>query len=420
MLKSIDLNFLYNIGINILQITLHIAALFNEKIKHGVIGRAQTFSLLESKLNSGDKTLWFHCASLGEYEQGLPVFKALKKHYSTHKIVLTFFSPSGYEIRKNTPIADVVVYLPIDGKKNAKRFLNLVNPELSIFVKYDIWPNILNELKTRNLHAILISALYQKNQSYFKFYGAILRKGLFAFKHIFTQNITSKELLESIGYQHVTIAGDTKFDRVSDQLKQNNTLDFIEAFKQDKLCVVAGSTWPEDETLLINYINSEITEHIKFIVAPHNMKTNQIQRLQENLNVKTVLYSEKDTQDYENAQVFIIDTIGLLSKIYGYADIAYVGGAMGSTGLHNTLEAAVFGVPIIIGNKHSEFPEAQAMIDISGMFEISNQQEFNDILNLLITDKEKRMASGKHNANYVNKNKGAVKHILKYLNIEVS
>ena len=244
----------------------------------------------------------------------------------------------------------MVVYLPIDTKKNTKRFLNLVNPELSIFVKYDIWPNILNELKTRNLHAILISALYQKNQSYFKFYGAILRKGLFAFKHIFTQNITSKELLESIGYQHVTIAGDTKFDRVSDQLKQNNTLDFIEAFKQDKLCVVAGSTWPEDETLLINYINSEITEHIKFIVAPHNMKTNQIQRLQENLNVKTVLYSEKDTQDYENAQVFIIDTIGLLSKIYGYADIAYVGGAMGSTGLHNTLEAAVFRVLIIIGN----------------------------------------------------------------------
>ena len=191
MLKSIDLNFLYNIGINILQITLHIAALFNEKIKHGVIGRAQTFSLLESKLNSGDKTLWFHCASLGEYEQGLPVFKALKKHYSTHKIVLTFFSPSGYEIRKNAPLADVVVYLPIDTKKNTKRFLNLVNPELTIFVKYDIWPNILNELKTRNLHAILISALYQKNQSYFKFYGAILRKGLFAFKHIFTQNITT-------------------------------------------------------------------------------------------------------------------------------------------------------------------------------------------------------------------------------------
>jgi 3-deoxy-D-manno-octulosonic-acid transferase len=411
------LNFLYNIGINLLQIALHLLALFNEKINQGVKGRAQTFSLLESKINSQDKTLWFHCASLGEYEQGLPVFKALRTHYSKHKIVLTFFSPSGYEIRKNAPIADVVVYLPIDSKKNAKRFLNLVNPELTIFVKYDIWPNILNELKTRNLHAILISALYRKNQSYFKFYGSILRKGLFAFKHIFTQNETSKELLESIGYHHATTAGDTKFDRVTDQLKQNNTLDFIESFKQDKLCVVAGSTWPEDESLLINYINSEITEHIKFIVAPHNIKTNQIQRLQENLNAKTVLFSEKDTQDYENAQVFIIDTIGLLSKIYSYADMAYVGGAMGSTGLHNTLEAAVFGVPIIIGNKHSEFPEAQAMIDISGMYEISNQQEFNNILNLLITDKQKRKASGKHNLDYINQNKGAVNHILKYLNV---
>ena len=288
---------------------------------------------------------------------------------------------------------------------------------MTIFVKYDIWPNILNELKTRNLHAILISALYIKNQSYFKFYGSILRKGLFAFKHIFTQNETSKELLESIGYHHATTAGDTKFDRVTDQLKQNNTLDFIESFKQDKLCVVAGSTWPEDESLLINYINSEITEHIKFIVAPHNIKTNQIQRLQENLNAKTVLYSEKEDQDVANAQVFIIDTIGLLSKIYSYADIAYIGGAMGSTGLHNTLEAAVFGVPIIIGNKHSEFPEAQAMIDISGMYEISNQQEFNNILNLLITDKQKRKASGKHNLDYINQNKGAVNHILKYLNV---
>ena len=411
------MNLLYNIGINLLQIALPFLAVFNEKLKKGVKGRAQTFSLLESKINSGDKTLWFHCASLGEYEQGLPVFKALRTHYSKHKIILSFFSPSGYEIRKNTPIADVVVYLPIDSKKNAKRFLNLVNPELTIFVKYDIWPHVLNELKSRDLHAILISALYRKNQTYFKFYGSVLRKGLFAFKHIFTQNEASKELLLSIGYHHVTVAGDTKFDRVSDQLKQNNTLDFIEAFKQDKLCVVAGSTWPEDEYLLINYINSETTENIKFIVAPHNMKTNQIQRFKENLKVKTVLYSEKDNEDCENAQVFIIDTIGLLSKIYSYADIAYVGGAMGSTGLHNTLEAAVFGVPIIIGNKHSEFPEAQAMIDLSGMFEISNQQEFNNILTLLITDEQKRKVSGKYNSEYINQKKGAVNHILKYLNV---
>ncbi|HEY5689109.1 MAG TPA: glycosyltransferase N-terminal domain-containing protein [Yeosuana sp.] len=414
------MNLLYNIGINLLQIALPFLAVFNEKLKKGVKGRTQTFNLLESKINSGDKTLWFHCASLGEYEQGLPVFKALRTHYSKHKIVLSFFSPSGYEIRKNAPIADVVVYLPIDSKKNAKRFLNLVNPELTVFVKYDIWPNVLDELKNRDLHAILISALYRKNQAYFKFYGSVLRKGLFAFKHIFTQNEASKELLLSIGYQHVTVAGDTKFDRVSDQLKQNNTLDFIEAFKQDKLCVVAGSTWPEDESLLINYINSKTSENIKFIVAPHNMKTNQIQRFKDNLKAKTVLFSEKDTQDHENAQVFIIDTIGLLSKIYNYADIAYVGGAMGSTGLHNTLEAAAFGVPIIIGNNHSEFPEAQAMIDLSGMFEISNQQEFNSILTLLITDEQKRKASGKYNSAYINQKKGAVKHILKYLNLSVS
>ncbi len=393
-------------------------SLFNEKIKAGVKGRAETFNILEGKINSGDKTLWFHCSSLGEYEQGLPVFKALRTHYSKHKIVLTFFSPSGYEIRKYSPIADVVVYVPIDSKKNAKRFLDLLNPELTVFVKYDIWPNVLNALKSRNLPTILISALYQKNQSYFKFYGSVLRKGLFAFNHIFTQNEVSKELLESIGYQHITVAGDTKFDRVTDQLKQNNTLEFIELFKQDKLCVVAGSTWPEDETLLINYINSESTEKIKFIIAPHNIKSNQIHKLKENLNAKTVLYSEKDTQDYRHAQVFIIDTIGLLSKIYSYANIAYIGGAIGSTGLHNTLEAAVFGVPIIIGNKHTEFPEAQTMIDLNGMFEISNQQEFNSALNRLIKDDHLRLNAGKINADYTKKNAGAVNKIMTFLKID--
>jgi len=415
LLQTYTLNFIYNITTAILQFILRILALFNKKIEKGVKGRLQTFQLLNNTIEIGDKTLWFHCASLGEYEQGLPVFKALRNHYSKHKIVLTFFSPSGYDIRKNTPVADIVVYLPIDTIQNAKRFLNIVNPELTIFVKYDLWPNFLNELKNRNLRAILISALFRKKQAYFKWYGFELRKILFAFEHIFTQNEASKYLLNSINYYNVTVSGDTRFDRVTDQLSQNNRLDFIENFKQNQLCVVAGSTWPEDEVLFLNYINSENNKDTKFIIAPHNIKPAQIKNFQEKLKTSSILYSEKKGKNHTSAQVFIIDTIGLLSKIYSYADVAYVGGAKGNTGLHNTLEPAVFGVPIIIGENYLKFPEAITMIANHGMFSISTQKEFNTILNDLILHKEKRILSGHKNLDYIKSNKGAVSEILHYL-----
>ncbi|WP_303318569.1 glycosyltransferase N-terminal domain-containing protein [Flavivirga abyssicola] len=411
------MSFIYNIGIGILRFGLKCASLFNEKIKKGVVGRQNSFKVLKNHLNSGDKTLWFHCASLGEYEQGLPVFKELRKRYKQHKIVLSFFSPSGYEIRKNSPIADIVVYLPLDSKKLSKRFVNLLNPELSVFVKYDIWPNFLNELKRKKCRAILISAAFRKNQPYFKFYGKALRRALFTFEHIFTQNDVSKALLKSINYNDVTVSGDTRFDRVFSQLELNNDLPFIETFKDDKLCVVAGSTWPEDENLLIDYINSSNHKNVKFIIAPHNIKPSQINNIQEKLNVTSVLYSKKDDKQLASAQVFIIDTIGILSKVYSYANIAYVGGAMGHTGLHNTLEPAVFGVPIIIGPNHQKFPEANAMININGMFSISNQESFNTILNELIQNKEKRLSCGKNCSDYIQKNKGAVIQIIDYLRI---
>ncbi|MEN3324722.1 glycosyltransferase N-terminal domain-containing protein [Mariniflexile soesokkakense] len=411
------MGFIYNIGIHLAHFGLKCAAPFNKKIKSGIVGRQETFSTLKNHLKTTDKTLWFHCASLGEYEQGLPVFKALREHYKSHKIVLSFFSPSGYEIRKNSPIADVVIYIPLDTKTNANHFLDLVNPELTVFVKYDIWPNFLNEVKRRKLRAILISAAFRENQSFFKFYGNQLRDALFAFEHIFTQNETSKKLLQSINHNNVTVSGDTRFDRVSSQLSIDNTLDFIEVFKQNKLCVVAGSTWPEDESLLVNFINSEASKDVKFIMAPHNIKSSQIKNIQEKLNVESVLFSEKENKQLENAQVFIIDTIGILSKIYSYADIAYVGGAMGTTGLHNTLEPAVFGVPIIIGNNHSKFPEAQEMIDGGGMFSISNQKDLGIILNELIQNNQKRLLAGKNNLKYIETNKGAVTRILAYLKL---
>ena len=411
------MRFIYNIGIRLTSFSLKLVALFNNKIKLGVDGRNNTFNLLKKNITKEDKTLWFHCASLGEYEQGLPVFKAIREHYKNHKIVLSFFSPSGYQIRKNSPIADVVIYLPIDTKQNAKEFFNIVNPELTIFVKYDIWPNFLKELKKRKLRAILISASFRKNQSFFKFYGNELRQALFTFEHIFTQNDLSKTLLHTIGYNNVTVSGDTRFDRVFSQLQQNNHLDFIESFKDGKLCVVAGSTWPEGETMLLNYINTKAPKNVKFIVAPHNIKASQLKNFQEKLNVESLLFSEKENHKLTSAKVFIIDTIGLLSKIYNYADIAYVGGAIGNTGLHNTLEPAVFGIPIIIGENHSKFPEAQAMILNDGMFSISTQDGFNSILNTLIKNEEKRTHSGNQNLEFINKNKGAVIQILDYLRI---
>jgi len=400
-----------------MQLVLQAISVFSDKIKKGVQGRSQTFSILESKINSNDKTLWFHCASLGEYEQGLPVFKSLKKHYNEHKIILSFFSPSGYEIRKNSPIADVVIYLPIDTLKNAKRFIDLVHPNLTVFVKYDIWPNFLSVLKKKQLKAILISASFRENQSYFKFYGFNLRKALFAFDHIFTQNEASKKLLNNINYKNITVSGDTRFDRVSDQLNQNNQVEFIEDFKENKVCVVGGSTWPEDENLFIDFINSKAYNNVKFIVAPHNIKPNQIANFQNRLKVKSILYSEKDLKKRENYQVLIIDCIGLLSKIYSCADIAYVGGAIGTTGLHNTLEPAVFGIPIIIGNNHFEFPEAQAMIENKGMFAVSNSSEFDKILSNLINNIESRQFAGKQNAEFIKKNTGAVDKILEYLQL---
>ncbi len=213
-IKDLKLQLIYNFGIYVTLLVLKGISIFNHKIKLGITGRTHIFKILENKISQTDKTFWFHCASLGEYEQGLPVFRELRKDYPKHKIVLSFFSPSGYEIRKNTNIADVVIYLPFDTKSNAKRFLDLVNPELTIFVKYDIWPNFLTELKKRKLRAILISALFRDNQIYFKFYGGFMKKALFAFQHIFTQDETSKKLLQRIGYNDVSVSGDTRFDRV--------------------------------------------------------------------------------------------------------------------------------------------------------------------------------------------------------------
>lgn len=408
---------MYNLGIYLLSFILKILAVFNPKIKLGIEGRSKTFDILEKNINETDKTIWLHCASLGEYEQGLPVFEVLREYYPNHKIVLSFFSPSGYEIRKDTQIADVVVYLPLDTKANAKRFIKLLHPELTVFVKYDIWPHVLLELKGQKGRAILISALFRKNQSYFKFYGGKRKKALFAFEHIFVQDESSKALLNGINYQSVTITGDTRFDRVTNQLSQNNTLDFISDFKGDAICVVIGSSWPEDENILIPYINTHASNSLKFIIAPHEVHQKHVNDIHSRLEVPTVLFSEKETKNLNDHSVFVINTIGLLSKIYSYADIAYVGGAMGQTGLHNILEPAVFGVPIIIGKNYDKFPEASIMIKEAGVSSVKNQNDLNTVLDMLISSANYRKTIGDKNSEFIKKNKGAVVQIMDYIRI---
>mgnify|MGYP003641512785 FL=1 len=406
------MNFLYNLLVFKATILLSILSFFSKKLKLFVGGRKETFSKIAALKN--DNTIWIHAASLGEFEQAIPIIEALKKDYNQYKILVTFFSPSGYEIRKNYSLADVVCYMPLDSKANARNFIEIVNPTLAIFIKYEFWPNFLNELKKKEIPTVLVSGILRKDQIFFKFYGGFMRKSLQAFHHFFVQNQTSKELLKSINFENVTISGDTRFDRVSKILEQDNSLTFINEFKNNEYTIVAGSTWKEDEELLVNYINNSILENQKIIIAPHNIKQEAITALQKSINKKTVLYSAKASEKLAEYQVFIIDTIGILTKIYAIADVAYVGGGL-KTGLHNILEPATFGIPVVIGDKYSKFKEAVDLVHLKGCISISNQKEFSSIFDKLNTDESYRKSTGNINNKYIQEHLGATKKIRNYL-----
>ena len=409
--------FLYNILLIIASQLVKVAAIFSPKIRLFVDGRKTVFSILKSKISPLDKAIWFHAASLGEFEQGLPVMEKIKTKFPNHKIVLTFFSPSGYEVRKNNMIADVTVYLPLDTKFNARRFLNLVHPDLVFFIKYEYWPNYLNELKKLHIKTFLISGVFRKNQAFFKWYGSFYTSALYAFDYFFVQNESSKLLLQKLNFNNVKISGDTRFDRVIAILERNNSLDFIKQFKNNTVTIVIGSSWPKDENLLVNYINNNI-DNVKFIIAPHNIQAGQILALKNSILRKRVLFSEIEAdrnlplQEYD---VLIIDTIGLLTKIYSYADIAYVGGGFGNPGVHNILEPATFGIPIIVGPNFSHFPEAVALVHQDGCVSVSNQNEFNDALSNLIMNEDVRHEKGHICSTFVQMNKGATDIILKHI-----
>ena len=410
--------FFYNIITLLASQLLKLVALFSPKMKLFVDGRKSVFQTLADKIQSSDKTIWFHAASLGEYEQGLPVIEAIKKQFPNHKIVVTFFSPSGYEVRKNNTVADVTVYLPLDTISNAKQFIKLVHPEMVFFIKYEYWPNYLNELKKQQIKTYLISGILRENQAFFKWYGGFYRNALKTFEFFFVQNESSKKLLQRIGFNNVKVSGDTRFDRVVSILERDNSLDFIEQFKDNKTTIVIGSSWPKDESLLINYINQS-SDDVKFIIAPHNIKSEQIQELKNAITKKIVLFSEnvetRHALSLQEYSVFIIDTIGILTKIYSYADIAYVGGGFGNPGVHNILEPATFGVPVMIGPNYSHFAEATALVNMEGCISIQNQTQLNEAFDLLLRNEDERLEKGHICSTFVQMNKGATQTIMNHI-----
>ena len=411
------MNQIYNLIVIVAEQLLKIIALFSPKMKLFVDGRKSVFQTLADKIKLSDKTIWFHAASLGEYEQGLPVIEAIKQQFPSHKILVTFFSPSGFEVRKNNAVANVTVYLPLDTILNAKQFIKLVHPEMAFFIKYEYWPNYLNELKKQQIKTYLISGILRENQAFFKWYGGFYRNALKTFDYFFVQNESSKKLLQSIGFNNVKVSGDTRFDRVVSILERDNSLDFIEQFKDNKTTIVIGSSWPKDETLLVNYINQS-SDDVKFIIAPHNIKSEQIQELKNSIAKKTILFSDVETRLIASLQennVFIIDTIGILTKIYSYADIAYVGGGFGNPGVHNILEPATFGVPVVIGPNYSHFTEATALVNMEGCISIQNQIQLNEAFDLLLRNEDERLEKGHICSTFVQMNKGATQTIMHHI-----
>lgn len=405
------MNALYDISIFFYSILIRLTAPFNIKAQQISKGRQQTFSGLEAKINHERPIAWVHCASLGEFEQGRPVIEAIRKQYPDYQILLTFFSPSGYEIRKNYELADYICYLPADTKKNAKRLIELVRPEMVFFVKYEFWFHYIMELKKRNIPLYLVSAIFRENQLFFKNspWGKWYRKMLFSFEQFFVQDDQSVKLLHQVGIKNVTKAGDTRFDRVAEIARNGKNIPLVEKLKGNSLLVVAGSTWKPDEELLAQYIHSH--PETKFIIAPHETKRGNVDRLITLLKTPVICYTEATEESVMNKQVLIVDTIGILSSIYKYADLSYIGGGFG-VGIHNTLEAAIFGMPIVFGPNYLKFNEATTMVRLGIAFPINDSPSLNTILDQLLLDNDKRNSIAVECTNFTNQNLGATQIIL--------
>ncbi len=405
----------YNLGVFLYRCLISLAAPFNLKAKQFVAGRKNWKQKLENKIEKGASYIWFHCASLGEFEQGRPVIEEIKKQYPEYKIILTFFSPSGYEIRKNYDGADVVCYLPVDTKRNARKFLDIVKPEKVFFVKYEFWYNYISELKSRKVPLYIISAIFRENQQFFKNtpWGKWYRKMLFSFEHFFIQNENSAELLKKYGIENFTISGDTRFDRVAAIACGAKSFEIVEKFKGENLLIVAGSTWKPDEELLAEFINSYKGENrVKFIIAPHEVSVSNINRIHQLLKKPALSFSQVQNSNIEDVDVLIIDSIGILSSLYQYGNIAYIGGGFG-VGIHNILEAATFGLPVLFGPNFQKFKEAVDLVDEKGAFPIDNYNHLETAFSKLINTKSELEKAASVCKKYVEKNVGSTKLIIK-------
>jgi len=401
------MRFLYNIGIYLYQLAIFVASFFNTKAKKLRIGQAEAFAVLKQKIEPNTRYVWFHAASLGEFEQGRPVIEQLKKQQPDTKILLTFFSPSGYEIRKNYALADIVSYLPLDTASAAKRFVEMLNPSKAIFIKYEFWPNYLQALKAAGIPVYSISAIFRPGQIFFRWYGQWYKKLLQGIDHIFVQDKASLELLKTNGIDKVSIAGDTRFDRVADLAAQAKTIPLVEVFVKDTdKVIVAGSSWPKDEELLVRYL--KLHPDVKMILVPHEIHAAHIMGISKLLDGNFVRYTEATETNVQTTNCLVVDTIGLLSSIYRYGHVAYIGGGFG-VGIHNTLEAAVWNVPVVFGPMYDKFREARDLIAIGGAFSIPDYETLEAKLDALLKDRK----AGKIAGEYVKQNTGATKLILK-------
>jgi 3-deoxy-D-manno-octulosonic-acid transferase len=404
---------MYNIAIALYAFIVRLVSPFNKKAKKMLAGQRETFSILKKEVDCNARYIWFHAASLGEFEQGRPLMEKIKKEKPEYKILLTFFSPSGYEVRKNYEGADIVCYLPFDYLRNAQKFINLAKPEITVFIKYEFWMNYLNGLKKRNIPTYIISAIFRPSQIFFRWYGRKYRNVLNDFEWFFVQNETSKELLNKFNHNNITVSGDTRFDRVKEISEQKKQLPAIENFLNQKaeekqMVLVAGSTWENDEDVLIPYFNKH--PEIKLIIAPHEISEDNISRLSGRLKRPYLRYSQTNEKEPGQADCLIIDCYGLLYSIYKYGNIAYIGGGFGK-GIHNILEAAVYGVPVLFGPNHAKFREAKDLIDFGGAFPITDKTDFSKRLDALLTYPNLLSESGEHAKGYVIANLGATQKI---------
>lgn len=399
----------YDFAIHLYSLGVKIASLRHEKARKIIDGQAVTMQRLKKELSPEGGYIWIHAASLGEFEQGRPLIEMIRRNHPDAKILLTFFSPSGYEVRHNFPLVDAVVYLPFDTKKNVRQFLDTVKPRMAIFVKYEFWGNYLNELKLRGIPTYIISAIFRKSQPFFKPWGGEFRKMLTYFTHIYVQDEGSRELLAGIGIKNVTVAGDTRFDRVTDIMESCVEIPQAAALTRDaSLTIVAGSTWPPDESYLLPCFNAH--PGMKLIIAPHEVNEERIAAIESQLNRPSCRLSTATPEEAAKCDCIIVDCYGKLSSAYRYGNIAYIGGGFG-VGIHNLNEAAVYDIPVIFGPHYHKFKEARDLIKCKGGFSFSNKEEFDAIIEPIVNDKKLREQYGKNAGNYVKENLGATRII---------